>query len=174
VVARAGGAVVRWVLWVPGKFRLTNAMLSDLRAAGKLEGMCRKRRKSLPSGFFDAFAAQTQAIRLAVKGNTAVRGRPNLAIGPIRIWVTVLGHHKHDPDAWLLLGKAAVDGLVDAGVLRSDRFDLHSIGGRVNATDEEDRIRRAREVAEGVPCAGPGFLLELASRCGDFMGGDHA
>lgn len=138
------------VLWVPGRFSLTNRMLSNLRAAGSYRG-----RK--PSGWVDLFAEETAAIRLASK----VAARGITGFGLVSVFVTVLGHWKHDPDGWLLLGKAAVDGLVDAGLMISDRRDLYSLGGRVTATREEDLRKWCAIYGPANPLLGSGFFIEV-------------
>jgi hypothetical protein len=138
------------VLWVPGRFSLTNQMLSNLRAAGSYRG-------HKPKGWRDLFAEETATIRLAVK----VAARGVSGFGLVSVFVTVLGHWKHDPDGWLLLGKAAVDGLVDAGLMMSDRQDLYSLGGRVTATREEDARRWRMLYGPDKSLLGAGFLLEV-------------
>lgn len=122
------------VAFFPGRRRLTNGMLDDLRAAGFYAG-----KGSVlgwkPKKDFDAFAVETAAIRQMV----ALRFKripPELIertryFDDLNIVVWVVGHHKADPDAWLLLGKAAVDGLVDARVLRRDR-DRVMLSGQVS------------------------------------------
>lgn len=131
------------MFFVEGVFRLNNQMLSDLRAAGHYEGygqamvdsrQWRHRKKGR-----DLFAEEVQAIRLAVKAS--IRGTLAKVGAPWRLNVTVMvvGHWKHDPDAWTLLGKAAVDGLVDAGVVASDRRSVGIVAGRV-CTSEADQL----------------------------------
>lgn len=112
----------------PGRRRLTNGMLSDLRAAGHYEGRARAMGWRKPQGH-DAFADETAAIRQMVA--LRFRRRAGVVVGwgtEVDVVVWVVGHHKHDPDAWLLLGKAAVDGLADAGVVRRDRDGVELFG----------------------------------------------
>ncbi len=108
------------VAFFRGKRRLTNGMLDDLRAAGFYAG------KGFALGWkpkkdFDGFATETAAIRQMV----ALRFKQG------KCWcdpwsaavavVYVVGHYKQDPDSWMLLGKAALDGLVDSGAVARDR-----------------------------------------------------
>jgi hypothetical protein len=138
---------VTWALWVPGRFSLTNAMLDHLRAAGFYQGRSRSG-KRLRAGAWDAFAAETQTIRLAVKA-AAVRARVSGIRARADVHLVVLGHHKHDPDAWYLLGKAAVDGLVDAGALTSDRRNVGIVSGFV-APDPDHAFLALSEVVTGM------------------------
>jgi len=131
---------MRISLWVPGRFSLTNKMLSNLRAAGRYSG------KQRPVGWRDLFAEETAAIQLAVVA-AAKRVTPAVQMAldsaADKLWnvhVGVFGHHKHDPDSWLLLGKAAVDGLVAARVFSSDRFNLWELSGRTYRSREEERL----------------------------------
>jgi hypothetical protein len=137
---------------MPGTFSLTNKMLSNLRAAEKYVG-----RK--PADWRDLFAEETQAIRLAVKG-AARRASIGCvcADGAWNVHVGVFGHWKHDPDSWLLLGKAAVDGLVTAGVMSSDRFNLWELSGRTYRGKEEERVAR---ISAGCAVGVQGALLTL-------------
>lgn len=131
------------MFFVEGTFRLNNQMLSDLRAAGHYEGYGQA---MVDSGQWrrrhhgrDLFAEEVQAIRLAVKACA----RESLAFRPdcrLNVSLMVVGHYKHDPDAWLLLGKAAIDGLVDAGVVPSDRRWIGTVSGRV-CTSEADQLQ---------------------------------
>lgn len=120
-------------IFVEGRFALTNQMLSDLRAAGVYVG---KRRKLLPG--FDRFAVETRTIRMLTK--VAAR-KLEVADVPLasrlHVGVVVVGHERHDPDGWLLLGKAAVDGLRDAGVIASDRFQIGLVSGMVLQTAKQ-------------------------------------
>lgn len=114
------------VAFFPGRRRLTNGMLDDLRAAGFYAG------KGFALGWkpkkdFDGFATETAAIRQMV----ALRfSRTRERAGRVTVVVWLTGHEKADPDAWMLLGKAAVDGLVDAGAIRRDRSNV-DLAGRV-------------------------------------------
>lgn len=122
------------ILWVPGRFSLTNKMLDNLRAAEKYHG----RR---PKGWVDLFAQETRAIRLAVKA-AAKRSPPGAPPAGFvcNVRFIVFGHRKYDPDAWYLLGKAALDGLVDAKVFSSDRFRVWTTGGRVLRNADEEKF----------------------------------
>lgn len=121
-------------IWIPGRFSLTNKMLSNLRAAEHYYG----RR---PKGWRDAFAEETVAIRLATKA-----AAKDVAPGVVArcldevcaLSFGVFGHRRHDPDAWYLLGKAVADGLADAGVIHQDRSDVWHTGGRVLQSRAEE------------------------------------
>ena len=123
-------------LWIPGKRKLTNAMLSDLRAAGFYAGKAKAYGARRAAGNRDRFATETAAIRKLVADEAmrlGLRRRVAKVAAPqlFDVFVTVTGHPRHDPDAWYLLGKAAVDGLVDALVLHSDRKQINIVGGTV-------------------------------------------
>lgn len=143
---------MRAMFFVEGRFRLTNQMLSDLRAAGHFEGEAAALRRQggwrgRKSPGYDLFASETQAIRLATKASAKNIGAVPDVVN-VALWV--LGHHKHDPDAWLLLGKAIIDGLKDAGLIRSDRFQVGVVAGRVvRSTAEEFSVRRYYEEETG-------------------------
>jgi hypothetical protein len=153
------------VIWVPGKFSLTNRMLSNLRAAGYAKG------KAVARGWTgrrveDRFAAETRAIRLAVKVAARKAGVLRFHV-PCILGFYVFGHRKADPSAWYLLGKAAEDGLVDAGVLGRDRFDVAEVRGRVLRTQlEEECEAEAWGVVHAYrPGEGPvGLLIGLVPR----------
>lgn len=146
-------------MWCPGRFRLTNGMLSDLRAAGRYSAG--RFGRAPIRGPWDRFAEETRAIRLLVKA-TAARERWPLCPYGYRavIRCEVFGHQRHDPDAWLLLGKAAVDGLVDAHVLSSDRRSVGVLAGYVEQSGE------ATCRPEGA-ARGPGFALTVSWPGGD-------
>jgi hypothetical protein len=78
------------------------------------------------------------------------------------VWTYLAGHERCDPDAWMLAGKWCLDGLADAGVLRSDRRDVYATGGRVFGTVEEARaFFDARDTVRPW-CGRPGALVEIA------------
>ncbi len=137
------------VLWVPGTFRLTNGLLDDLRAAGNYEGFARAKRYRLvkPGGAHDQYAQHQAAVRTAVAAVARRRswGGP---LARVDVLFYIFGHRRHDPDAWCLPGKAALDGLVDAGVFASDRFAVCRTGGRVFATALDEREARDRLMSE--------------------------
>jgi hypothetical protein len=134
------------IIWVPGAFRLTNGLLDDLRAAGKFEGYARAKGWPLRGGH-DAFAEHQAAVRLAVKARAAAARV--ICLGTVDVAFWVFGHGRHDPDAWYLLGKAAVDGLVDAEVVDCDRFNVRNTWGRV-LRGPEDELAKSRDLS-GMP-----------------------
>jgi hypothetical protein len=165
---------MRVIFFVEGRFRLTNQMLSDLRAAGHYEGEAALMRRQgkwrgRKKPGYDLFSQETQAIRLAVKASA--RSCPPL---PVDVTVLVVGHRKHDPDAWYLLAKAVVDGLVDVGLIGSDRFGIGYVSGRVMRTEqeEEDCFALADSMmgsrAPHSACAGAFVILETSAGMGDW------
>jgi hypothetical protein len=118
------------VLWVQGTFRLTNGLLDDLRSAGKFEGFAKAKGWPVRGGH-DAYAGHQQAVRLAVKAASHAIAASGIGLGVVDLAFWVFGHGRHDPDAWYLLAKAATDGLVDAGAVDSDRFNVRTTRGRV-------------------------------------------
>lgn len=150
------------VIWVPGTFRLTNGLLDDLRAAGKFEGYARAKGWTVRGGH-DAFAEHQAAVRLAVKAIAARSPAAGvIGLGAVDVAFWVFGHGRHDPDAWYLLGKAAVDGLVDADVIDSDRFNVRNTWGRV-LHGPEDELAKLRDLS-GMPggVCPAGFVSGLA------------
>jgi hypothetical protein len=157
-VQAQGGAAVIYRVWIPGRFSLTNKMLSNLRASEKYHG-------KKPKGWVDLFAQETLAIRLAAR--VAI----NQSSVPV-IWKDgevcalvfgVFEHRRHDPDAWYLLAKAVVDGFADAGVIGQDRSEVWGTGGRVLQSLGEELwwVREHFGVEEHAP-DGPGVLVRLS------------
>lgn len=150
-------------VWIPGRFSLTNKMLSNLRAAEKFRG----RR---PKGWVDGFAQETQAIRLATAAAWRSKEPDVMEWGAVpssyvcSVFFAVFGHHKHDPDAWYLLGKAVLDGLVGARVIREDRSDVWGTAGRVCESRAEELFLYTQNggcVGAGVAPEGAGVLVAL-------------
>jgi hypothetical protein len=142
-------------LWVPGRFRLTNDLLSDLRGAGRYEGLADGKGWGKPRPGCDLYANHQQAVRLAVKA--AARGCGTI-VGPVSLLFYLWGHGKGDPSAWYLIGKAAEDGLVDAGVLISDRFCVLDTGGAVVSVEREPYWRHALNLGPD-DARGPGLWI---------------
>ncbi|HJX54004.1 MAG TPA: hypothetical protein VJ801_14655 [Polyangia bacterium] len=120
-------------------------MLDHLRAASRYQG---KR----PRNWRDLFAEETQAIRLAVK---AAASRARVAVdyeARASISVSILGHHRHDPDGWYLWAKAAIDGLADADAIDCDRRNVGRVSGYVCQS-------KADEAACPSAAIGPGGLV---------------
>jgi hypothetical protein len=138
-------------------------MLSDLRAAGKYEGRGAALRGGRRPGF-DSFAAETLAIRLAVKA----AARPFVAAWPptpgpglLNPSFIVFGHHRHDPDAWYLWAKAAVDGLTDAGICTQDKHAIGCPSGRVLQSSGEEVAYVLRNLMPKGYVDGPGVRIGL-------------
>jgi len=144
-------------IFVEGRFPLTNQLLSDLRAAGVYVG---KRRKLRPG--FDAFSVGTRTIRMLTKVAARDLDMSDVRLDErLHVAVVVVGHERHDPDAWVLLGKAAIDGLRDAKVIASDRFQIGAVLGMVLQTKgQHSRL----DAAMGCACpAGAGFVVALST-----------
>jgi len=136
-----GCAVMKRVVWIRGKFRLTNQLLHDQRAAGAYAGFAKAKEWRLASSH-DDFACHQAAVRMLAK--TAARlllpaGRLATKGEVVVLTFLVFGHGRGDADAWSLMGKAMTDGFVDSGALASDRFDLWMTGGRVLRTAAQER-----------------------------------
>lgn len=124
-------------VWIPGTFKLNNVMLSDLRAAGHFEGRA-KQRGQTPRPGHDLFAAETENILL--RSLAAWKGwkitHPGVELPQaMDVSIVVVGHERHDFDAWYLLGKAAVDGACKALGLK-DRRAFRQASGRVHKREE--------------------------------------
>ena len=132
------GAAMRWNFWIPGKFRLTDQMLSDLRAAGMAAA---GRTAGKAPRIVDHYVREVREIRKAAAQVTrgAVHERDH---GPFAIRIIVFGHRSHDPDAWYLLAREIVRGMVTSGFLMSPR-EIQSVAGRVLQTVEEENSERA-------------------------------
>jgi hypothetical protein len=143
------------VLWVPGTFRGTNGLLDDLRAAGRFEGFAKAKGWPIRGGH-DAFAEHQAAVRLAVKAAAMRAFAQGCAAWTVDLAFWLFGHGRHDPDAWYLLGKAAVDGLADAGIIDSDRFNVRNTRGRVlhGPADEIAKLQVLAQIPGGRPLVG--------------------
>jgi hypothetical protein len=152
------------VLWVKGTFRLTNGLLDDLRAAGKFEGFAKAKGWPIRGGH-DNYADHQHAVRLAVKGASHAVTASGIGLGVVDLAFWVFGHGRHDPDAWYLLAKAATDGLVDAGVIDSDRFNIRGTRGRVlhGPSQEIAKIVELTKLGNGAPPVGfaSGLAIQL-------------
>lgn len=155
-------------LWCPGQWYTVNAALDAARASGYWAGQRTAKgwRGGAPPVTLasEAKRCRQYVAALARAANLARVDRPVLALVAYR---GVTG--RQDADAWTWAGKVAIDGLVDAGVLESDRRDLWGVAGRcVPSVEEWGRVLRAW----GLPAvAGPGLAVELREVGGD--GWDH-
>lgn len=126
-------------LWLPADVPSNNILLQAQRAEGFSAGIryyerTHNRRKS------PAFRPYSKAIA-SLRAHAAAQARANLIPCPAEHWVRLafflLGHHRFDPDAWYLAGKAITDGLQDAGIIGRDGADVHSTEGRCVRSVEE-------------------------------------
>jgi len=134
-------------LWLPGDFLSTNAMLDLQRAAGYHAGMrhsARGLQRARAAGPAQSYAIEARRIRTYA----ATLARKHLEPLPADRWVRLafylLGHPRYDASAWYLPAKHVEDGLADAGVIGSDRHDVHSTEGRCVRSAEEAKILIAR------------------------------
>lgn len=144
-------------LWVEGIYPSTNRAL-DLRG-GEAVYLARSGGRA-PRG--ESFSLWARTVRHAV----AVQARASL--DPVAegwravIWIYLLEHCRMDADGWTIAGKWIVDGLADAGIVRSDRKDVYSVGGRAFGTKEEGKAFVGAR--DGLKWTGrPGALVELTA-----------
>lgn len=114
-------------IWVPGEVVATNRALSDQRAAGWAygyrEALVRMNRPTTPGRPRDRYAEGMHAMR----ARTAIAARASGLVAPadvLRLRFAVHGHPRFDVAGAYLAVKAMEDGLVDAGVIESDRFNV--------------------------------------------------
>lgn len=152
-------------VFVSGRRRLTNGMLTDLRAAGVYEGRAVSMRRR-PAAGHDRFALETAAIRMLA--GLEWREQDWLAptdVGDVAVRFFVVGHERFDPDSYVLLAKPAIDGMADALGL-SDRKWLCDVGGRVAQRPGEVWYPGFGEGEDGeqrVNVGGPGFWMDVCS-----------
>jgi hypothetical protein len=138
-------------LWLPGAWTSTNEAIKLARA----EAVYLAKTGRLPTG--DNYAARAKAARERAAAVCRLEMR-RLArpAERLRLRFVLLGHERLDPSAWYLSAKWIEDGLVDAGLVRSDRFDVYSTAGRVVPASEAD-AERAKRGTPGLK----GMLVEI-------------
>jgi hypothetical protein len=105
-----------YTITVPGTFSTTNQAMDKLRAAGFAKGA-----RLRP--MHDWYNTEAAAVRLATRA--AARGLSLPAdCAPYRLTFVLHGHDRFDVAGVHSVAKWAEDGLVDAGLLDSDRFDV--------------------------------------------------
>ena len=129
-------------LWVQGQFPSTNNALAGARADARANrpghASRRARWRETPGGYTEA----ARWVRLVTKvAARRARLEPVPAALRVVIWFWMLGHYRFDSSAWYLPAKWIEDGLVDAGVLPSDRKNVYATGGRCLQTPEEGHHR---------------------------------
>jgi hypothetical protein len=161
-------------LWLPGVFLPSNALADMLRADGVYQ---ERGRRELGGRYFSKPAARSYAAEVKRYRTHAA----NMALASrLRGWCTtraalyfVLVHVGHvgqvsrgrapsarfDADAWYMAAKPIVDGLCDARVLASDRFQLDETGGTVLRVGG---LRRLPD-GQGFRSDEPGMLVLLTT-----------
>lgn len=115
-------------IWVPGEVVPTNKALSDQRAAGWAHGyreaMVRMRAPATRwEPIRDRYAEGVRDMRLRTAAIARASGlRP--PADHLRLRFAVHGHPRFDVAGAYLAIKAMEDGLVDAGIIVSDRFNV--------------------------------------------------
>lgn len=126
-----------WI-FLSGHFAGTNQMLHDQRSAGSYQ----ERWKAVPYRLsaYDRYTADRYAAEVR---RIVTLARDEAAVCPMLcsdVWLgfALLGtcHHRLDPSAWYLPGKAAEDGLVRGRLLRSDRSQVLATMGTVAQSQE--------------------------------------
>lgn len=121
-------------LWVPGELVATNRALDDQRAAGFYaglrEGMIRagKWRADAQQSGQDRYAAAAHQVRRRVAFQArAGHVQPVDPAARVALRFTAQGYPRWDASGAMLVAKWGEDGLVDAGVLASDRHNVASV-----------------------------------------------
>lgn len=143
-------------LFIEGRWPSTNAVLA-LKAS---EARPRARHWHCDAAFSYAWWAREgrAAAMYAVRRHHL---RPIEAGLVACVWIYLLHHTRYDPDAWTLCGKWFLDGIAQAGVIRSDRRDVYKVGGRAFATAEESDAFVGRIDDRLIPRGRAGALVEL-------------
>lgn len=129
-------------LWLGLEMPDTNKLLKLQRASGHYQArraeMKYRGARRLPraSVSFETIVAQIRRFTCA----RALESRLRPMMRPVTVFAVLwTATGKQDPDAWYLPTKAAVDGLVDAKVFLSDRFDVANGSGTVAKVYETPR-----------------------------------
>ena len=129
-------------LWLPGAFPSTNELLSRQRA----DGWYARDRADRPRGQRRAPAqsAAQDIRRIRDAANMHARSARLRPVIRAHLRFLLIGRSKYDPSAWTLAAKPIEDGLVDAKVLGSDRFNVWEIGGRCTRGEVDALFELAR------------------------------
>jgi hypothetical protein len=126
-------------LWIPGELVPTNRALSDMRAAGWFEGYAQamirtgKWRNARPGE--DRYAEEAAATRRRAAFQARAAGLAHLGAGDrVRLRFSVQGHPRWDASGAMLAAKWCEDGLVEAGVIPSDRHNVAEVAVTVVQT----------------------------------------
>ncbi len=119
-------------LWIPGELVPTNRALSDMRAAGWFEGY---REAMVRSGKWrhgghgeDRYAEEAAATRRRAAFQARASGIAFLGADErVRLRFSVQGHPRWDASGAMLAAKWCEDGLVEAGVIPSDRHNVTEV-----------------------------------------------
>lgn len=119
-------------LFLDGAFPSTNEAL----ALAKAEAVYRSKAGGrMPPGSSYSMWAKSVRERVALGAVRAIRRLPDDV--PVDVGFYLLRHPKYDADAWTMAGKWALDGLVDAKLIASDRRLVNRVGGRCLQTAEQ-------------------------------------
>ncbi len=119
-------------LWIPGELVPANRALSDMRAAGWFEGyreaMVRTGKWRSGGHGEDRYAEEAAATRRRAAFQARASGiAPLGADERVRLRFSVQGHPRWDASGAVLAAKWAEDGLVEAGVIPSDRHNVAEV-----------------------------------------------
>lgn len=123
-------------LWLPGKFPSTNDLLDMKRREGayRAEGKRRGRNVAPPI----SYTGEVARIRTHAWACSRAAKLARVVLGKLDF--VLVGVGRFDPSAWYLSAKAVEDGLVDAGVLASDRYNVWGTSGRCLPGGEHARL----------------------------------
>jgi hypothetical protein len=147
-------------LWLPFRFPSTNDLLDMLRAEGYYEGRGYGRKGGAPKPPESSYSKAAREIRDAA--NMHARAARLRALPLVSLRFELLGCARFDPSAWTLPAKSIEDGLVDARVIISDRFNVFDVSGRCVRGGDGGRglIERARVLPRPPECP-VGMLVTL-------------
>jgi len=139
-------------LWMPGDWPTTNQLLDLARATGYYEGRAAllpsERRKRPARSYNQTLQKLRDATILAARARKLFTVTQRVSLAFVHF-----GSGRRDASSWYLSAKAIEDGLVEAKVLASDRFDVAVTAGTSVAAD--DRLWRDRvQVLTGIDTEG--------------------
>jgi hypothetical protein len=136
-----------------GRFPSTNKVHELLLSEGAYRA---KAGRKLPPHESYSGWAHNVVVRTLAEARRSLQPVP-LGV-PVDVGVFLLCHSRYDADAWTAVGKWALDGIVRAGVIASDRRDVNFVRGRCFSTVEQsDAWARGR----GLPAGRQMLVVEL-------------